>query len=291
MLHEFRNVQNEREMFHFFKQAKPEIIHVHYWGLWPWSHHVFKAAKRYGCQIIENINTPITPYVDEKIARYVFVSNYVKDEFGSCTPDPTRNITVYPGSNFELFTAPKHISTGPETIGMVYRLANDKIDMQAIDVFLYVLQKRPQCTALIVGGGPLLKTFQCAAAKANLSDRVIFTGTVSYTELPSLYARMHLFVAPVKQESFGQVTPFAMNMKIPVVAYDTGALPEIINDKDLLAPVGDSRYLAELAIKLLDDPSRRQSIAERNYQRAQALFSLDHMIQVYSDIYMSLVSS
>ncbi len=120
---------------------------------------------------------------------------------------------------------------------------------------------------------------------AGIEDRFEFTGYVPYETLPTLYRRMSLFVAPVWKESFGQVSPFAMSMKIPVVGYDVGALAEIVGDSQLLAPAGNAQALARIAAELLDAPQRRRDIGEQQQRRATEHFSLEAMVNAYSTMY------
>lgn len=98
---------------------------------------------------------------------------------------------------------------------------------------------------------------------------------------------MSLFVAPVWKESFGQVSPFAMSMKVPVIGYDIGAIGEIVGNSDLIAPPGEEAdLLAKIAVHLLDAPEERQKIGEACQQeRAEKRFSVQAMIQHYAQIY------
>jgi glycosyltransferase involved in cell wall biosynthesis len=106
--------------------------------------------------------------------------------------------------------------------------------------------------------------------------------------LPALYAQMSVFVAPVHTESFGQVTPFAMGMKLPVIGYDVGAIPEIVGDPSLVAPAGDSAKLGAIAAALLDDRARRIALGAANRTRAERLFSVEAMVASYEALYREL---
>jgi len=113
---------------------------------------------------------------------------------------------------------------------------------------------------------------------------------VPYLQLPTLYERMFVFVAPVWKESFGQVVPFAMSMGVPVVGYAVGALPEIIDDPSLLAPAADADQLASIILRLLDDPDARERIVQRNRRRAQDRFSVAAMIDAYAKLYRAVLA-
>lgn len=281
-------ITSQDEILSYLKQFKPDLIHIHYWGDvdWEWYDNVFQAAQEYGCKLIENINTPVEPYIINSINYYVYVSNYVKDKFGRLN---SPNLTIYPGSNFNLFVRQNNIDLPDNCIGMVYRLDKDKLAEDAINVFIEVIQRRKGTKALIVGAGEYLGTYQNAVQKAGLREAFTFTGLVSYEKLPKLYEKMSIFVAPVYKESFGQVTPFAMNMGIPVVGYNVGALEEIIGDSKLLAPPGDSTKLSEIIIKLLNNRETRLRIGALNHQRSQQLFSVEAMIKSYKALYEELI--
>jgi glycosyltransferase involved in cell wall biosynthesis/SAM-dependent methyltransferase len=268
--------------------AGASLIHVHYWGEGdePWYRKAFAAASGLACPVIENVNTPVAPFRSSRVARYVFVSDYVRKEFGHA--DDQEDV-IYPGSDLPFFESGNRQADDGNTIGMVYRMERDKLDENAIDAFILAVGARPRTRAVIVGGGSLLPEFKRRVQVARLADRFTFTDYVAYVDLPALYAGMTLFVAPVWKESFGQVSIFAMAAGVPVVGYATGAIPEIVADPELVVPFGDSHALADLIVRLLDDPAGRKAISERNRKRAQAHYSVDAMVASYARLYGSLL--
>jgi glycosyltransferase involved in cell wall biosynthesis len=285
-----RECRNPYQIVTFLQKFRPDLIHVHYWGDvdFGWYDKVFRAAEEVGCKVVENVNTPVIPYCSPIVCEYVFVSDYVKRNFGLSLKG---SIVIHPGSDFDFFsrTNTNTVDTAGNCIGMVYRLEPDKLELQSIDIFIEVVKRRPDTTVLIVGGGSYLQQFKHRVAEQNVSGSFRFTGAVPYDDLPSLYAQMSVFIAPVRKESFGQVAPFAMSMELPVAGYDVGALSEILGDSELLAPPGNFERLADIAISLLDDPARRQDIGKRNRQRARLLFSVETMIHSYEQVYRAIL--
>ena len=292
-VHETPHLKDEQSFQVILETLRPDIVHVHYWGRrdeyidWKWYHNVFQGSAAYGCRVIENCNNPLTPYFHGSINRYVYVSEYARDTFGV---RHLPNKVIYPGSNFSFFDRGNSMPD-PDTIGMVYRLDQDKLNEFSIAPLISALQRRPRTKALVVGGGYYLELFRQKVAAAGLTERFTFTGYVAYEALTAYYQQMAIFVAPVHQESFGQVTPFAMNMGIPVVAYNVGALDEILTDSSVLAPAQDSDAMAEIIVELLDDPARRHVIGEANRQRANQLFSVETMVAAYQEVYQAVLSS
>jgi glycosyltransferase involved in cell wall biosynthesis len=289
-IHEFKRRHSKKNLIAYLNRFQPELVHIHYWGSVDrrWYASIFNACSELGCKVVENINTPVAPYVDPCVNRYVYVSNYVKDTFGKLVGS---NLTIYPGSNFKMFVREASQSIPDDCIGMVYRLEIDKLNEKSIDVFIKVVQKRPQTKVIIVGGGSLLKLYKDAVKAYKVENAFNFTGFVPYEKLPALYAQMSLFVAPVWKESFGQVGPFAMSMGIPVVGYNIGALAEVLGDNSLLAPPDDSDTLADIIVRLLDDRQRRLKIGQRNRELAHRLFSVESMIESYAKLYQELIGN
>ncbi|MGJ7485912.1 methyltransferase domain-containing protein [Variovorax sp. LT2P21] len=274
----------------YFKRTRPDFVHVHYWGDCdePWYAKVIEAARHLGLPVVENVNTPIEPHRSDAVVRYVYVSDYVRSVFGE---SDARHVTVYPGSDFGVFTRAPDEHAPDDCVGMVYRLERDKLNEEAILPFIRVVQSRPQTRVLIVGGGSLLEPFQAAVKAAGVAERFEFTGYVPYDALPDLYRRMSVFVAPIWKESFGQVAPFAMSMKVPVVGYDVGAIGEIIANPALLAPPADEAALAKIVVDLLDAPEQRRVIGNAQQKRAEERFSIQAMIAHYTRLYAEMTAN
>ena len=284
---EQRDCNDITPFINYFKWKQPDFVHVHYWGDVdePWYAQAIEAARVLNIPVIENINTPIAPHFSEAVKRYVYVSDYVRHVFGR--PDDS-HVTVYPGSDFSHFMRNDDDPVPPDCVGMVYRLERDKLNEDAIKPFIAIALKRPQTKILIVGGGSLLAPFQEAVKEAGVEAQFEFTGYVEYDTLPDYYRRMSLFIAPVWKESFGQVSPFAMNMRVPVIGYDVGAISEIVNSKAMLAPAGDAERLADIAIDLLNNDELRAMLGREHQQRAVGHFSVQAMISAYAGLYAEI---
>lgn len=284
-------LSSARSLRRLFERFRPDIVHVHYLADYKrtdsdddyrWYIHVFDAAERAGVKVIENVNIPTVPYRSEAVERYVFVSEYVRHRFAR-DDDPVS--VVYPGSDLDFFRPPPDGDRPENTIGLVYRLEPDKLNEASFDPLIEVLHRRSDARALVVGGGQLLPLYERKAAEAGVEDRVTFTGYVAYDDLPSWYAQMNVFVAPVHNESFGHVSVLAMGMELPVAGYDVGALGELLGEPTMLAPPGDSGALADIVSGLLDDPARSRELGAANRRRAEERYSVEAMVDAYRGLY------
>jgi glycosyltransferase involved in cell wall biosynthesis len=216
----------------------------------------------------------------------VFVSGYVKDHFNN---SPVNASVIYPGSDLAHFSCPENHSFPGNAIGMVYRLDTDKLNAEAIEVFITVARMKPGVRCYIIGDGFYLDYYKKRVKEEGLDNDFIFTGFVSYEELPGYYKKICLVIAPVHDESFGQVTPFAMSMGLPVVGYATGALEEILGSKRTLVEYGDKDALAALAVEMINDPGRREQAGRENKERVHQYFSVEKMISEYEHLYNSIL--
>jgi glycosyltransferase involved in cell wall biosynthesis len=289
--HVFRAPLNVGALRKLLEEKKPAIVHMHYWGLVDehWYRAAMLAVTSVDCRIVENINTPIAPYIDPRIDHYIYVSEYVRETFGAGADAPATSSVIHPGINLSLFDRPIRPDETDNSIGMVYRLENDKLRPDSIQLFIEVVKRRPRTKVYIVGGGSLFRSYVAQTRAARVRQNFHFTGYVPYETLPGWYSRFAIFVAPVQKESFGQVSVFAMNMKMTVAGFKIGALPEILASTETLGD--DIHATADKIVALLDDRERRRVLGEQNRARAQAAFGVKDMTMRYGAIYDRLLAT
>lgn len=92
-----------------------------------------------------------------------------------------------------------------------------------------------------------------------------------------------LVVTPAWDEPFGLVAAEALSCDVPVIAFDRGALPEVIGACGAIIAAGDVAALAEAMRK----PPQLATGCARS--RAETLFSLPAMIAGYEALYRSAI--
>jgi glycosyltransferase involved in cell wall biosynthesis len=128
---------------------------------------------------------------------------------------------------------------------------------------------------LLVGDGKARRAVEAVVARLHLEKRVRFTGFQS--DVRPLLAESDCVVVPSRNEPFGLVALEAMAAGRPVIAADSGALPEVLGDAALYYPLGDSAALAACVERLRADASLGETLRARGLVRVQE-FSLERML-------------
>jgi glycosyltransferase involved in cell wall biosynthesis len=102
-----------------------------------------------------------------------------------------------------------------------------------------------------------------------LRDRVRFLNVVPLEDLVALYSLAACFVFPSLYESFGLAMVEAMACGCPVVASNTGALPEIARDAALFCDPRSPDDIGGTIRKLVGDPALRATYRAKGMARAR----------------------
>ena len=105
--------------------------------------------------------------------------------------------------------------------------------------------------------------------------------------LRALYSAADVMVVPSRQEAFGQTASEAHACGTPVVAFNTGGLPDIVDDRvtGVLAEPFEPASLASAILWVLDDPQRRRALGAAARQRAERLWNPARVAGLYAEVY------
>ncbi len=84
----------------------------------------------------------------------------------------------------------------------------------------------------VVGTGGLEQKMKSFVRDRNLTSRVMFSGFVPRSNLPSIYATHDIFVFPSLRDTSGNVVLEAMSCGVPVIAFDHHGMKDVIGDED-----------------------------------------------------------
>jgi len=156
--------------------------------------------------------------------------------------------------------------------------------LDVVDIFARVAEKIP-ARLVFVGEGPDLPKVICQARKLGLEDRVTFCG--KQDDVAQILSMADCMLLPSEKESFGLVALEAMACGVPTVGSNAGGIPELVahGETGFLAPVGDTRLMAEYALSLLQDEELYRRMSDACIERARTKFCNDRIMRQYEEIY------
>ncbi len=103
-----------------------------------------------------------------------------------------------------------------------------------------------------------------------LEDAVAFTGEISDSALRACYLLASVFVSPSKHEGFCLPLVEAMAAKVPIVSYDSAAIPETVGAAGIVLQDRDAELMAESINLLVKDEAMNAQMGiegRRRYER------------------------
>ena len=171
--------------------------------------------------------------------------------------------TFHPGVNGSQVRAKYGLSDRP-VITCVSRLVPRKGQDMLIRALPEVRRRVPGAALLLGSGGPYRKKLEQLARDNDVEAHVIFTGSVPWAELPTLYAAGDVYAMPCRTraagldvEGLGIVYLEASATGLPVVGGDSGGAPDAVREGETGYVVGgrDVRPLTDRLVELLTDPA------------------------------------
>lgn len=124
--------------------------------------------------------------------------------------------------------------------------------------------------------------------KSYKGNNIRYVGTIKDPKLLAKYYNVaDVFINPSKQESFGKTTAEAISCGTPVVAYNTSACTELIEDKRgiLVKPYDENEFIKGVEIVLNKDKS---SYKEKLISFSKDNFDMNKNIQKYVNLIKEL---
>jgi phosphatidylinositol alpha-1,6-mannosyltransferase len=147
-----------------------------------------------------------------------------------------------------------------------------------------VRERVPDARLLLAGRGEREADLRGLTRELGLDDTVEFLGFVPDEDLPSLYSRAMVFAMPSLYEGFGIVMLEAMASHVPVVAFRTGATPEVIRDGHN-GYLADPSTLADRLSRVLEDPGEAARMGARARETVVEGYTWGRVAEMFVDIY------
>jgi glycosyltransferase involved in cell wall biosynthesis len=175
-------------------------------------------------------------------------------------------------------------------LGCVGVLSPDKGQEWLIRALAQVKKDYPQSKLLLAGDGPCRARLETVAQDLGLHDDVIFAGFVKDVE--NVYAALDVFLLPSFFEALNNSLLAAMAYEIPSIAFNKGALGEIVENgkSGLLVSGPNVSEISEAATRLLREHEFARQIGCGGRLRVEQNFSAERMVEGMIRVYEACVS-
>ncbi|MGV9238591.1 glycosyltransferase family 4 protein, partial [Streptomyces nigra] len=142
----------------------------------------------------------------------------------------------------------------------------------------------PAPLVVIAGEGPLRAELQRRIEDEALPVRLIGRRD----DVTDLLAAADVALLPSRWEARSVLAQEALHARVPLVATETGGVPELVGNAAELVPYGDSGALADAVVRLLGDPTRRDLLRERGVRQAATWPTEDETVAQVLSVYDEL---
>jgi glycosyltransferase involved in cell wall biosynthesis len=284
---------------HARREFQPDVVHAHWW--FPNGLAATWVARMAGVPLVTTLHgtdvrmarnismsRPAFRHVLQHSTAVTAVSRWLAAEAQSIVSIRPPLVAPMPVAT-ELFE-PAARSQRTRRLLFVGRLMPQK----GIELLINALALLPADVGLdVVGDGPDRAALERRAGERGAANRVQFHGAVKQFELPSFYQRAAALVVPSSEEGLGLVAVEAQLCETPVIAFDSGGLPDVVqHDRTgILVQERSADALASAIARVLDRDDRGAALGEAGRLHALATFAPESVARRYADIYRSVVGS
>lgn len=234
-----------------------------------------------------------------QVHRFICASAAIGRILRTDAIDPDKIVTVHEGVDLEHVADAPPVSIhetfwlphGAPVVLNVAALVPHKGQRHLIDAFATVVRAVPDARLVILGQGELRDSLTTQVHQLGLDKHVFLPGF--RTDVLSLMKTADVVVMSSVMEGLGTSLLDAMACARPIVATDTGGIPEVVihEETGLLVPPRDADSLADALLALLRDEALARQYAAAGYERVRRRFSVAHMVEATVAVYEELLST
>ena len=181
------------------------------------------------------------------------------------------------------------IPAAATVVGLVGNFTANKNFKMVPQLAKVLIARHPTIRFVIVGDGKERIEVESIVRELQLQDIVILPRFRA--DIAQFYSMFDIFVSTSLSEGFGLAVAEAMAAGLPCVAYDVGALGELIVDGQtgILVSVGDEDMFENSVGRLVAEPGSRSAMGMASRTRIVDYFSVKSMVRQYDMLYESVL--
>lgn len=282
-----KNIIYLLKIFIFILKAKPDILHLHHYGLY----RPIQFVKLMGIPTALTVHSTHYPCVDLGKHKKIFsISETVRrDLLKKCKVESK---TIPNGINIDAIRKKKDTRWNKQEPFRIVQVSRLLHTAKGQHILLFALRKLiddyqfSNFTVDFIGGGESLNFLQGLMQKLQLQQYCRFLGELPRRAIYYKLADYHLLVQPSLWEGFGLTMIEAMAAKVSVLASDIDAPKEILQDGvyGCLSKNNDPDDLAQKLKELIDDYN--QTKVQKAIQEASSYIDSTFNVKTTAAYYM-----
>lgn len=212
-----------------------------------------------------------------KRADVVFVSSLFtqKELIALFKLEPERIVTIHRGIDSKFSQMQRSFSGEVSNLIFYGSLAPLKGIFDVIEALGRVAAQGQRNWVLKVAGWDNEDSVRQALCEHKIDEQVVLLGRLDTQTLICELEWAHLAILPSHAESFGRAIAEAQASGLPVISYEVGSVPEIVQKgvTGWLAPLGHVDLIAEGIVEAMQDPEKAFQMGLAGRKRVTQLFS------------------
>ncbi len=287
----------------FARKNGYEIIHLHSShsisiGLWVKlfnSSVKLIAVRRVDFPISKNLFSQFK-YRTRWLSKIVCISQGIMKILLDQGIPKSKLVVIHSGINLEKFASIQrsddfrkqwHIPIKNILIGTVAAMVGHKDYPNLLNAAKIVLSRHADVTFCAIGSGPDQREIQQQAADLELGNQFIFFDFQK--DIRNFLKNFDIFVLASSLEGLGTSILDAQAVGLPIVATETGGIPDAVQNgvNGLLVPPKSAEALAGALESLIKNPELREKFGKNGLQSVKK-FAIEHTVQKNIELYHQL---
>lgn len=233
-------------------------------------------------------------FIENKSEKVIFISKNLLLTYKNYFKNPSKYMVIYDGVEKDEYYHLRNKKSFLQKLkivvcGLIHFNKNQKEVIKAISLLDDNTRKNIE-VHFIGGGDPVyIKSLKQYVNNKKITNTVYFHDYMK--EINAFIKVAHIAIMPSRKEAFGRVTVEYMLSGLGVIASDSGANPEIIenNVTGLLYKLGNEIELSEKIIRFVSDRSFLYQCALNGQNKALNFFTSKHNSSNVNEVYKSLI--
>ncbi len=231
---------------------------------------------------------PAQQFANNQICHYIAISNFIQTIWTEMGVDQSKCTTILNGIH-PLPYSPKDYSIISQktkiTFCTVGRLVGWKNHAWLLAGFRKYIKTRPLDHLIIIGDGPERDNLNRKILAYGLQENVTLVGEVSPPY--QLMKQADIFVFPSRKEPFGRAVLEAMSLGLPIIAANSGGIPEFVthNVSGYLVPLNDTDALTAAMLKLSSNGTLCKQLAQEARRQSETNLTIHRTVKQIETVY------